>query len=268
METQPRPRQPSPARARTMRRRRWSSAATARFNEAPPPGRRRPPHTLPRGSTNVRLHHRPGQRPHRGHRPLLDAPAAIDPPHGPGQPERPLLLCSTPTRRLTLQDRAGRAPAPGQALPGPPAVRVRRAQHPVPPLRPVEAPLPGPLPDGSDSGARHRRRVARVILNTNPTWPFGNRPPDIAGATSTRRSWLSRIRSMRIGTIPPGSPAYPGFRLRAHAVAQGRPSPDVTAVDIIGFGPFPYHRRRDLLGSIEMRASAGSLRCSTRVVLV
>jgi len=91
-----------------------------------------------------------------------------------------------------------------------------------------------------------------VILNTNPYTYLGNRPLDIA-PTATLDSPLVviTIRSMRIDTIlrVAGAALQGGGRVgRIGAVDERR---GVTAVDVVGHGPFPYQMDGDHLGDAE-----------------
>lgn len=91
-----------------------------------------------------------------------------------------------------------------------------------------------------------------VVLNTNPYTYVGNRPFQLApDATLDRPLTAVTVRSMR--TIPflniMASALGSGARLRSSKLIDYRP--DVSALTIKGYGPFPYQVDGDYLGEIE-----------------
>ena len=117
------------------------------------PGRHRHRARRPARRLDQRLrpHHRPAQRPHRGHRRAARRPGqGVDPARRARVGQRPLLPVPHRPRLRRRRGRAGRAPLVAQALRRPPAVRVRRVRHLVPPLRPL------PPADGGEAAATAR----------------------------------------------------------------------------------------------------------------
>ena len=91
-----------------------------------------------------------------------------------------------------------------------------------------------------------------VVLNTNPYTYVGNRPFQLApDATLDRPLTAVTVRSMR--TIPflniMASALGSGARLRSSKLIDYRP--DVSALTVKGYGPFPYQVDGDYLGEIE-----------------
>ena len=91
-----------------------------------------------------------------------------------------------------------------------------------------------------------------VVLNTNPYTYVGNRPFDLApDATLDRPLTAVTVRSMR--TIPflriMASALGSGAGLRASRIIDYRP--DVSALTVKGYGPFPYQVDGDYLGEID-----------------
>lgn len=91
-----------------------------------------------------------------------------------------------------------------------------------------------------------------VVLNTNPYTYVGNRPFQLApDATLDRPLTAVTVRSMR--TIPflniMASALGSGARLRSSKLIDYRP--DVSAMTVKGYGPFPYQVDGDYLGEIE-----------------
>ncbi len=91
-----------------------------------------------------------------------------------------------------------------------------------------------------------------VVLNTNPYTYVGNRPFQLApDATLDRPLTAVTVRSMR--TLPflsiMASALGSGARLRSSKLIDYRP--DVSALTVKGYGPFPYQVDGDYLGEIE-----------------
>lgn len=91
-----------------------------------------------------------------------------------------------------------------------------------------------------------------VVLNTNPYTYVGNRPFQLApDATLDRPLTAVTVRSMR--TLPfltiMASALGSGARLRSSKLIDYRP--DVSALTIKGYGPFPYQVDGDHLGDVE-----------------
>ena len=110
-------------------------------------------------------------RPRDGQRPLLPVPRR----HGVRRRRR----------------RAGREAVGAQALRRPPAVRLRRGRHVVPPLRPEAARLRACR---STDGADVDDGFFAICLNTNPYTYLGNRPLDIAPDAGLDRRLVARQR--------------------------------------------------------------------------
>lgn len=91
-----------------------------------------------------------------------------------------------------------------------------------------------------------------VVLNTNPYTYVGNRPFDLApDATLDRPLTAVTVRSMRtlrfLGLM--SSALGSGARLRSSKWVDYRP--DISALTVKGFGPFPYQVDGDYLGEID-----------------
>lgn len=91
-----------------------------------------------------------------------------------------------------------------------------------------------------------------VILNTNPYTYLGNRPLDIAPWADLDTGLTAiTIRSLRLDTIlrVAGSAMAGGGRVgRIGRVDERR---DVGAIEVTGYGPFPYQLDGDHLGEVE-----------------
>lgn len=91
-----------------------------------------------------------------------------------------------------------------------------------------------------------------VVLNTNPYTYVGNRPFDLApDATLDRPLTAVTVRSMRTLRFLTlmSSALGSGARLRASKWVDYRP--DVSALTVKGYGPFPYQVDGDYLGEID-----------------
>jgi diacylglycerol kinase family enzyme len=91
-----------------------------------------------------------------------------------------------------------------------------------------------------------------VVLNTNPYTYVGNRPFNLApDATLDRPLTAVTVRSMRtlrfLGLM--SSALGSGARLRSSKWVDYRP--DISALTVKGFGPFPYQVDGDYLGEID-----------------
>lgn len=91
-----------------------------------------------------------------------------------------------------------------------------------------------------------------VVLNTNPYTYVGNRPFNLApDATLDRPLTSVTVRSMRtlrfLGLM--SSALGSGARLRSSKWVDYRP--DISALTVKGFGPFPYQVDGDYLGEID-----------------
>lgn len=91
-----------------------------------------------------------------------------------------------------------------------------------------------------------------VVLNTNPYTYVGNRPFQLApDATLDRPLTAVTVRSMRTIAFLElmVSALGSGSRLRSSRIVDYRP--DVSALTVKGYGPFPYQVDGDYLGEIE-----------------
>ena len=91
-----------------------------------------------------------------------------------------------------------------------------------------------------------------VVLNTNPYTYVGNRPFQLApDATLDRPLTAVTVRSMRTIAFVDlmVSALGSGSRLRSSRIVDYRP--DVSALTVKGYGPFPYQVDGDYLGEIE-----------------
>ncbi len=108
------------------------------------------------------------------------------------------------------------------------------------------------FPDGPDPDRIVDDASFAVILNTNPYTYLGNRPLDIAPwvTLDTALTAIS-IRSLRLDSIlrVAGAAVTGGGRVgRVGSVDERR---EVSAVEITGYGPFPYQVDGDHLGDVE-----------------
>jgi len=108
------------------------------------------------------------------------------------------------------------------------------------------------FPEGPDAGRVIDDGCFSVILNTNPYTYLGNRPLDIAPSASLDSPLVAiTVRNMRLDTIlrVVAAALRGGGRVGRLGAVDERHT--VTAIDIEGFGPFPYQVDGDHLGDIE-----------------
>ena len=119
------------------------------------------------------------------------------------------------------------------------------------------------FPDGPDADRVVEDASFAVVLNTNPYTYLGNRPLDIAPWASLDTALTAiTIRSLRLDSIlrVAGAAVAGGGRVgRVGTVDERR---DVSAIEVVGHGPFPYQVDGDHLGDVEsltIRHRAGVL---------
>ncbi|WCO67716.1 diacylglycerol kinase family protein [Iamia majanohamensis] len=119
------------------------------------------------------------------------------------------------------------------------------------------------FPDGPDADRVVDDASFAVVLNTNPYTYLGNRPLDIAPWASLDTALTAiTIRSLRLDSIlrVAGAAVAGGGRVgRVGTVDERR---DVSAIEVVGHGPFPYQVDGDHLGDVEsltIRHRAGVL---------
>ena len=108
------------------------------------------------------------------------------------------------------------------------------------------------FPEGPDATRVVADGTFAVILNTNPYTYLGNRPLDIAPTAGLDSELVAiTIRSMRIDTILRVAGAALAGKGRVQRIGRVDARDGVTAIEITGFGPFPYQVDGDHLGDLE-----------------